>query len=410
MKDFVADLFFHFFIMMMIPLISIVINKNSIERKTNYLLLFALLIPLVLTIVYPVQIADGIEFDLKFIPVFIAFFYIGPLAGGIVIGAILGLNALSELSHLPILFINYLIMIPLFGFFYRYYLNGKLIHKLSIGITFYLFITVTRMIELLQTGHNNDLLHLLLFSVVSVLTLFIIIYLIEMNRLQLLLREQLQNADKLNAVSQLAASVAHEIRNPMTTIRGFLQILKEEENLSEKQETFISISLEEIDRTQNIIGDFLSLARPNNNDCAMIHLTKTIEEVKNFMQAYAAICNVHIFTEIEKELFIKGNINECKQLFINLIKNGIEAMPTGGTIEIYSYKTDHNVIIEINDNGVGLSPHQLKKLGQPYYSTKTKGTGLGLMICFDIIKRMNGEYQISSEENIGTSFKMHFPL
>jgi len=144
-----------------------------------------------------------------------------------------------------------------------------------------------------------------------------------MNKLQITMLEQLQNADKLNAVSQLAASVAHEIRNPMTTIRGFLQIMKDENNLTSKQGMFISVSLDELDRTQKIIGDFLSLARPATHLCESIPLSDTLKDVAEFMQPYAVMSKVNLLTDIENNIIINGNINECKQLFINLIKNPV---------------------------------------------------------------------------------------
>lgn len=105
-----------------------------------------------------------------------------------------------------------------------------------------------------------------------------------------------------------------------------------------------------------------------------------------------------------------GNRNELKQLLINIMKNGIESMPNGGILKVTAQNMSGNAIITIQDEGNGISKQQLKKLGQPYYSTKTKGTGLGLLICFDIIKRMNGEYKIKSTQRVGTTFEIVFPI
>jgi two-component system sporulation sensor kinase B len=220
----------------------------------------------------------------------------------------------------------------------------------------------------------------------------------------------LKSADKLNAISQLAASVAHEIRNPMTTVRGFLQMLKDDQNLTSDQSTFISVSLEELDRTNHIINDFLSLARPDISVSGKVLLPATLFEVADFMRPYALMAKVEIKTKISDGIFINGNRNELKQLFINLIKNSIEAMPDGGILEVSAFEKGSTAYIQIKDEGIGLSQKQLSMLGQPYYSTKTKGTGLGLMISFDIIKRMKGEYIIDSLENDGTTFTIIFPL
>ncbi|UQX55621.1 ATP-binding protein [Cytobacillus pseudoceanisediminis] len=242
------------------------------------------------------------------------------------------------------------------------------------------------------------------------MTLSIIIYLIEMNLVQENMMEKLRNAEKINAISQLAASVAHEIRNPMTTVRGFLQMLKNEKNLTADQKTFIKVSLEELDRTNHIISDFLLLARPETSVTSKVSLSGLLLEVADFMRPYGLMTKVEIRTSIFEGIFIMGNPNEIKQLFINLMKNSIEAMPDGGILEVSAFKRNTTADIQIKDEGVGMSKEKLQMLGQPYYSTKTKGTGLGLMISFDIINRLKGKYLIESTQNKGTSFTISLPL
>jgi two-component system sporulation sensor kinase B len=221
--------------------------------------------------------------------------------------------------------------------------------------------------------------------------------------------ERLQQAEKLNSISQLAASVAHEIRNPMTTIRGFMQLLKEAKNLTTDQNMFVTVSIEELDRTQMIINDFLSLARPNSTENQLINISILLQEIADFMRPFAMISGTEIFTEIDENVTIKGSSHEFKQLIINLLKNGIEAMPQGGNLHVIATLKDHANLIVIKDEGTGLSKSQIKQLGQPYYSTKSKGTGLGLMISFDIIKRMQGKVHIDSQEQVGTVFSLSFP-
>ncbi|KAB2333253.1 two-component sensor histidine kinase [Cytobacillus depressus] len=396
--------------MMIIPLVNIILHRQSRCQRKNWIFLIVICISLLLSMLFPVRIADGLEFDFKYIPVFIAFFYIKPRYGLIVIGFLISVTFIVEIDKVLLTIINYFIISILFFSVYKRYHKSKLPFKLFTGIIFYLLIFGTRSIYLIQIGYIEDIPHLLSFSAISIVTLSAIIYLIEMNKLHVIMMEQLKNADKLNAISQLAASIAHEIRNPMTTIRGFLQLMKDEKNLTSNQGMFISLSLEELDRTHHIINDFLSLARPSSPLTESIPLSKIIFDTADFMRPYAVMSNVNIILNVEDNLLIAGNINECKQLFINVIKNGIEAMPNGGNLEIIAFQQSHLAIVEINDDGIGLSPLQLKQLGQPYYSTKTKGTGLGLMITFDIIKRMKGDYEISSTENEGTSFKITFPM
>ncbi|MEH7125890.1 HAMP domain-containing sensor histidine kinase [Bacillus sp. JJ1773] len=410
MKDFIAELLFHFFIMMIIPLVNIIFSRQCRNNKINFIFFLTICLSLLISSLFPVRITDGLEFDLKFIPIFIAFFYIGPRTGLMAIGILLGLTLFSDMTKFLTNLINYFFMTILFFIVYKHYIRKKLLFKLLTGIIFYLFIFITRTIYLMQTGAMGDFLHLISFSIVSIITISTIIYLIEMNKLQLLMMEQLKKADKLNAISQLAASIAHEIRNPMTTIRGFLQLMKNEQNITSNQGMFISLSLEELDRTNQIINDFLSLARPISEFTETIPLSNIMLDISDFMKPYAVMSNVKMNIQLEESLYIAGNVNEFKQLFINLIKNGIEAMPDGGNLDINVYQQNDIAFIEIKDNGVGFSTIQLEQLGQPYYSTKTKGTGLGLMISFDIIKRLKGEYEIESIENEGTIFTIHFPL
>ena len=264
-----------------------------------------------------------------------------------------------------------------------------------------------------MTYSNNQeyYLHLLIFTAVSSLALCCIIYLLETSRLQETMLDQLKNAEKLNAINQLAASVAHEIRNPMTTINGFLQMLKDEDNLTKDQHMYISISLTELDRTHNIINDFLSLSRPSNIHTGIFSVSTSLIEIADFMRPYSAYSNVEIIVHIDENLTMIGNRSEFSSLILNFLKNGIESMEhKGGKLHLISFLKDNMVIIKIKDEGCGLTHEQLKQLGQPYYSTKTKGTGLGLMISFDIIKRMNGKHEVYSKLDEGTCFILQFPF
>lgn len=408
--EFVAELALHFFIMMIIPLSCFILYRKNMDKKMTILFTFANIAALLLTMSFPANITGNIHFDLKFIPLFIVFFYIRPSAGMILIGAVILFKSIVNPDELLFLMINYGISSLIFMLTARFYNRFSFMHKLIFGACFYIPITITRYFAIVGSGNTDEVLNLLWFSFMSALTLTIVIYLIELNHIQLSTMNQLQNSEKMNAITQLAASVAHEIRNPMTSVAGFLQLINKDNNLTEDQKSFISISLQELERTDQIINDFLSLARPNTKAADLVCLSSTIEEVSNFMKPYANISNVIIKCQIKDALFILGNAHEMKQVLINIIKNGIEAMQCGGNLTISVYDRKGTGVVDIIDEGISLSKQQLIQLGQPYYSTKTKGTGLGLMISFDIIKRMNGDYNIISKEQCGTTFSLLFPL
>ena len=409
MAEFVKDLFLHFFIMMIIPLIHNLLSRQKKERTYKIIFTSIIIFTMLLTMLFPVKICTGAEFDFKFIPIFIAFFYGGTAYGFIGIFSLIVFETFTKDSSIPIAIINYSIISIPFYFLRRWYHTNTLQKKLAIAFFFYLVISITRFFVLSNMNRSDLFIYLLLFSLVSYITLAFGIYLIEINNLQLFFMERLQQAEKLNSISQLAASVAHEIRNPMTTIRGFMQLLKDEKNLTPNQNMFVKVSIEELDRTQIIINDFLSLARPNSNEYQLIEISILLSEMAEFMRPFAMITGSEILTEIESGLIIKGSSHEFKQLIINLLKNGIEAMQKGGKLTIIASSKNATNVIVIKDEGIGLSKSQLKNLGQPYYSTKSKGTGLGLMISFDIIKRMQGKVFVDSEEHIGTTFMLTFP-
>jgi two-component system, sporulation sensor kinase B len=393
---------------MIIPLVNNFLFRQKKTLNGKIIITVIVLGALLLTLIFPIILPNGVLFDMKFIPVYVAYFYISPIAGILAIVEIIIFKAFTEHNQVLIDIINYAIVSILFYVAGKLYKKFTLHQKLLVPFLFYLLIMITRFIYFFNTGESQYLIYLLLFIIVSSLALALIIYIIEMNSIHVSMMQQLQNADKLNAISQLAASVAHEIRNPMTTIRGFLQLISDEKNLTVDQSSFILISLTELDRTQNIINDFLSLAKPGSDAFDKIDVTKHLNNVIDFMSPFAVLSNVELTFQIEEHLSIEGNGNEFKQLIINILKNGIEAMPSGGKLSIIATSSKKIVKISIQDQGLGISKQQLHQLGQPYYSTKTKGTGLGLMISFDIIKRMNGKYEINSQEKQGTCFIIMF--
>ncbi|WP_412859607.1 ATP-binding protein [Cytobacillus horneckiae] len=409
MYEFINSLILHFFIMMIIPLVKIILPKNQYPLKSELIFSFFIVVSLILTITYPVEISDTTSFDLKFIPVFIAFFYINNKTGIFTV-CLMILLRIHDFNSFFVLLINYSIIVVLLLAIKRYYLNGSLYTKLMIGLLFYVPISITRMVTFISNHQYVNIQNLAIFSFMSIIALTVIIYLIELDEMQREMRRKLQSADKMNAISQLAASVAHEIRNPMTTVKGFMQLMQKDQNLTESQMQYIKISLKELERTNQIIGDFLSLSKPTYILNEKIHLDPLIDEVTNFMKSYAHFSNVSLDYQSAPNLYIDGNPNELKQVLINLIKNAIESMENGGHVEVTVLQEEDIAIISIKDNGIGIPEKQLKELGQPYYSTKSRGTGLGLMIAFDIIKRMEGTYQITSKENTGTTISLQFPV
>lgn len=223
--------------------------------------------------------------------------------------------------------------------------------------------------------------------------------------------KELQRAEKMNAIGQLAASVAHEIRNPMTVVKGFLQIFKSKKELSAEEQMFVKLMIDEMNRAEQIINDYLSLAKPDMESAERVDAGELANKVMDLMNSYAMMAkNITLETDISAGVFVNGNRSELKQVLINILKNGIEAMKEGGTLKLRVYRNASFGIFEIQDSGIGMTKDELARLGTAFYSLKEKGTGMGLMVCYQIIERMKGKINVLSEKGEGTTFIISVPL
>ncbi|WP_070119299.1 PAS domain-containing protein [Bacillus marinisedimentorum] len=221
--------------------------------------------------------------------------------------------------------------------------------------------------------------------------------------------ELLHRQDKLAAVGQLAAGVAHEIRNPLTSMRGYAEFLQMEEMNAEKRE-FLNIILEEIERVNDIVEEFMVMAKPKASTLKNRNIVPILKSVVSLMRFEARKKNVKLHFNFEDEIIqVECDENRLKQVFVNLVKNGIEAMPGGGEIFVKIAVKEEDVEISIQDTGVGIPPEKLKKIGEPFFTTKESGNGLGLMVSFKIIESHNGKVYVESELNKGTTFNIVLP-
>ncbi|ATP39150.1 PAS domain-containing sensor histidine kinase [Solibacillus sp. R5-41] len=218
-------------------------------------------------------------------------------------------------------------------------------------------------------------------------------------------------SEKLKLVGELAAGVAHEIRNPMTVISGFVQMMNEGD--SSPYQEYTKLIQKEIERIDLILSEFLVLSRPQANQFVPIHLGATLDEVVQFLQYEFQQRNITLKIDNTYEnVTINGNENQIKQVFINLFKNSMEAIDGCGTISIVLCNDlDENIVyISIKDTGSGIPPHVLERIFEPFYTTKTKGTGLGMMIINKILQDHNGTIKITSKQNVGTDILISFPI
>ncbi|MGE5379507.1 MAG: PAS domain S-box protein [Methylocystaceae bacterium] len=213
--------------------------------------------------------------------------------------------------------------------------------------------------------------------------------------------------DRLNVIGEMSASIAHEIRNPMTTVKGFLQSFKTQDKYSEDGEYF-DLMIEEMDRANVIISEFLSLSKSKPLDLSQQNLNTKIKSLLPLLQANAIKNDVHIKLELGSIPDLMLDQDEIRQLIINLVLNGIDAMTKGGCLTIRTISHDNEVTLSIQDQGPGILPEVMEKLGVPFNTSKVHGSGLGLPICYNIAQRHKAKIEINTGET-GTTFMVIFP-
>jgi len=210
-------------------------------------------------------------------------------------------------------------------------------------------------------------------------------------------------AEKAHAVAELAASVAHEIRNPITAIRGFMQLLAHR-NADAKTQEYVQIMVEEVDNVEATLSEFLNLAKPHTAQQEKCDLYDVLNSVYLLAQGRAINSGVHVIFNVPAQTLVRGDGMQLKQAFLNLCANAIQAMPRGGRLSISAVRNDDKVEVKITDNGEGIPAQHLKRLGERFFTTKATGTGIGLAVTYRIVRKYRGRIQVASVPGEGTEF------
>jgi len=217
---------------------------------------------------------------------------------------------------------------------------------------------------------------------------------------------ELARLERLNMVGEMAAGIAHEVRNPLTTVRGFLQLLTSKDNTKQYHE-YYDLMIEEIDRANLIISNFLSLAKDKTSDFELTNISEIVRSLSPLLAADALNQDKEMILELEQVPDILGNKNELRQLLLNIVRNGFEAMPVGTTLTIQTQKLEDYIILRVCDQGEGVDPVIFEKIGTPFLTTKEQGTGLGLAICQSIVARHHATMGFESDQT-GTIVTVKF--
>ena len=220
-------------------------------------------------------------------------------------------------------------------------------------------------------------------------------------------KHELSRLAQLNLVGELAASIGHEVRNPLTTVRGFLQLLSDKDECRSFH-SYFTLMIEELDRANTIISEFLSLARNNEIITEKQDLNQIISLLAPLIHSDAIMQDKFLQLELEPdlpELLLHGR--EIRQLILNLARNGLEAMTSHGTLSIRTWLDKQTPVLSISDQGSGIPDSLLEKLGTPFFTTKEKGTGLGLAVCYNIAAKHKAHLKVETSSD-GTTFHLRF--
>ncbi|MCX7572358.1 ATP-binding protein [Tumebacillus sp. DT12] len=370
----------------------------------------------VLCMTFPIFENYTYLFDLRIVPLLFSVLYGGYGVGLFVTAVFVGYRFFLGGDHVWVAMLCYLPMIA--GAFYlqgRGFFHGRR-HKLLVMTAYttlcgLVVAVVTYWRAEVERGNFDEYDWLMVgFVLLHGLTVWACGLLYETLRENGEMRVQMRRLEQQEVLGQLAASIAHEVRNPMTVVKGFMQLLERDVE-QEKSRQYVQLMVQELNRAEGIIEDYLAFARPHIESRTEVQVPERTGQVLKAMESYASVRGVRLAQGASGcGLVIQGDPNRFSQVLINVIKNGIEAMPDGGVLTVHVYREKSDVCVEVTDTGVGMTRAEVERLGSPFYSTKEKGTGLGMMLAYRIIAAMNGRITVESEKGKGTQVTVRLPV
>lgn len=401
------------FILLIVLFFSMILwNKQKLLKFKYQIFHLSLISSLLifLSLFLSIPIGDNFIYDLRFIP-----FLLGSLYGGKKLTIWLGI--LLVFIRIPfggdgiwVTLLLVLVSTIVIMWIHPKFRNKSINWRLGFTTIFsFIYSVLAFLVPSIFYGFHN-IITFIIYSFVLTSSTFFVTYLSEILRTTYILQLEAIKNEKMEIVSHLAASISHEVRNPLTSVRGFLQLILENKNIEEDSRQYASLALDETDRASDIIDDYLTFAKPHPDELLELEIENEILKCKEIISPLAlknAVTMNMVFFHTKK---IQGDPHKFRQVLLNICKNSIEAMPKGGTLSLVTTTNNNKTLVHITDTGHGMSPEHVARLGEPYFSLKEqKGTGLGMMVVFRIVEGMGGTVNVSSEEQVGTSITLSFP-
>ncbi|AZS15203.1 sensor histidine kinase [Paenibacillus lutimineralis] len=411
-KDLLLDILDILFPLLLYQLVCIT-NYNFYKKDLRRQMLLGLCcgVAIVLSMLLPTSITNDFDSDLRTIPLIIAVLYGSNVGGTISFILFFMCRYLIGLDNILIAFMTSLLIYaaayPFAARFNKKSPQFRFIISILLTITAFIVLwggfTLTN-----QMPESYSQFFILQVFILQLITMCMAVLLMEVTIKAICMQEQIIRTEKLNVTSQLAASLAHEIRSPLTSIKGFLQLSLR--NAEGKNKKYLEISMMELGRMEYIINDFLNYAKPQMESIGVFPVSEILFQIKDEMEPIARANHVDLQMLAEEDLWIQADLSKIKQALTHIIRNSIDATSASkGQVSIAAYRQYNQICIRIRDNGVGMSAEQLSILGASFYSTKMNGTGLGLMVTFRIIQSIGGRVEFKSVKGEGTTALVKLP-
>jgi two-component system, sporulation sensor kinase B len=369
----------------------------------------------ILTMVFPFTLAPGNIYDLRKIPFLLSVLYGGRRVGFAVFVLMIafrfslgGFGAWSTLIVYSVLYLSSVLLKPLYD-------RSSILVKIAVSsVLAGAASSVGPFFDWVQNPVHYDWSNLEFYGYYFLLNLIVMamaILLMENIGSYLIMRDESVRHEKIHLSNQLAAAVAHEVRNPLTVSRGFMQLLLNRGGgYSDAELRYIRTAIDEIDRAEAVISRFLSISRTDELQLQPVDVGEYFAVHEDLLLSLVHQQGCMLEVRVESGMAMVADRQIFTQVLVNIMKNAAESMPNGGTIAITARRINRKAEIKVTDEGLGMTAEQLKRLGTPFYSTKASGTGLGMMLSYNLIRTMNGRLLVNSRPNEGTSVTIVLPL
>ncbi|MDM5318051.1 ATP-binding protein [Fictibacillus sp. b24] len=411
----VEKLLLHVLIVLVPVLIYSLMIENRKIGKSPYFLGFLYGASASLSMYFAYYDAS-LYWDLRYVPVVLAFFYGGPISGIITITALMITRTSMGGETLFLAYITAVLSCAVPYLMYNYFWKSPPKKRISLSIIIGSWPAFVQLIILLIYLYFNKgfvelnqklLLYITVFGMIQIITVVLTAILNEAVIERNLMKDEIRRSEKQHTLGELAASIAHEVRNPLTVVKGFLQLMEGED---ERHKNYYPLILSELGRAENIISDYLNFAKPEFKKIESFSLPLLVMELSILLNPYALKEGISLTHTIESDAVITTDRNQLKQALINILKNAVEATPKEGRVSIKLIEDGEHVKMIIRDTGKGMTKEQLSRVGSLFFSTKEKGTGLGTMVSARIIESMGGRVDYTSKLGKGTKVSVTIPL